>query len=241
MLGITYFTSVSRAALDLTTQLVIIAPVLLFAMVAHEYAHGYAAMKQGDLTAYHLGRLTWNPLKHIDPFMTILLPVVLAFMGGPIFGGAKPIPVDPGNYRQLKKGDIIVSLAGVGANMVIAIASVPVIVIVGMVGQSVPGLEKSLGILQVMLIQGIFINLILVAFNLIPIPPLDGSHVFKYLLPPQWALAYQRLGGIGLLILFAVLSFARPLIDAWLAPAYILRAAAELVYFPYILPNPFSS
>jgi Zn-dependent protease len=227
--------------LDLTQQLILVAPVLLFSMVAHEYAHGYAAYTQGDMTAYQLGRLTWNPLKHIDPFMTILLPVMLAFLGGPIFGGAKPVPVDPRNYRQYKRGDIIVSLAGVATNIVIAIASVPLVIAIGFVGSWLPGLVKPLGILQLMLIQGIFINLILAAFNLMPIPPLDGSHVFKYLLPPRWSLAYQRLAGVGLLLLFALLSFGRPLVNAWLSPAYYLRIVAERLYFPFMLPNPFSA
>lgn len=210
-------------------------------MVAHEYAHGYAAMKQGDTTAQDLGRLTWNPLKHIDPFMTVILPVMLAFMGGPIFGGAKPIPVNPNNYRNLRRGDILVSLAGVATNFVIAVVSVPVIVLVGMLGQALPGLERPLGILQLMLIQGIFINLLLASFNLIPIPPLDGSHVFKYLLPPKWAITYQRLGGIGLLVLFALLSFGRPLVDAWLSPVYTLSRFAATVYSSFTLPNPFSA
>lgn len=225
--------------MDAIQQLILIAPVLLFSMVAHEYAHGYAAFKQGDMTAYQLGRLTWNPIKHIDPFMTILLPLILAFVGGPIFGGAKPVPVNPRNYRHYRQGDIIVSLAGVATNVVIAVVSVPLVIGVGFLGASVPALTKPLGILQLMLVQGIFINLILAAFNLLPIPPLDGSHVFKYLLPPKWSLAYQRLAGVGFLLLFAVLSFGRPLVTAWLSPAYYLRALAEQVYFPYMLPNPF--
>ena len=228
------------AAVDPLQQLVLIAPVLLFSMVAHEYAHGYAAFKQGDMTAYQLGRLTWNPLKHIDPFMTVILPVMLALIGAPIFGGAKPVPVNPGNYRNYRKGDIIVSLAGVATNVLIAILIVPLIVGVGLLGQYLPGLVRPLGVLQQMLAAGIFVNLILAAFNLIPIPPLDGSHVFKYLLPPKWSIQYQRLGGVGLLVLFAVLSFARPLVNIWLAPAYILRALAEQFYFPYMLPNPFA-
>ncbi len=207
-------------------------------MVAHEYAHGYAAMKQGDPTAFQLGRLTWNPVKHIDPFMTIILPVVLFYVGGVIFGGAKPIPVNPRNYRHYRQGDIIVSLAGVVTNAAIAIACVPLIIGVGLLGQYVPDAVRPLGVLQQMLVGGIFINLILAAFNLIPIPPLDGSHVFKYLLPPAWSLQYQRLGGVGLLLLFAVLTFARPLVNAWLAPAFYLRALAEQFYFPFMLPNP---
>ncbi len=209
-------------------------------MVAHEYAHGYAALKQGDMTAYQLGRLTWNPLKHIDPFMTVILPLFLASLGKPILGGAKPVPVDPRNYRNYRQGDIIVSLAGVATNVLIAILIVPLIIGVWFLGQYLPSLVRPLGVLQQMLDHGIFINLILAAFNLIPIPPLDGSHVFKYLLPPKWSLQYQRLGGVGLLLVVAVLWFARPLVNIWLAPAHILAALAKQFYFPYMLPNPFA-
>ena len=223
------------------TLLALVAPVLLFAMVAHEYAHGYAALKQGDTTAQQLGRLTWNPLKHIDPFMTIILPLVLWALGQPIFGGAKPVPVDPRNYRQYRRGDIIVSLAGVATNLAIAIASVPVIILIGLLGQNLGSIERGLAILQQMLEVGIYVNLILVAFNLLPIPPLDGSHVFKYILPPKWSLAYQRLGGLGLLILFGLISFAPGILRAWLAPAFYLRVLAQQFYYPFMLPNPFSS
>ena len=226
-------------ALDFLQQLFLVGPVLLFSMVAHEYAHGYAAFRQGDMTAYQLGRLTWNPVKHIDPFMTILLPVMLAFFNLPIFGGAKPVPVNPRNYRNFKRGDIIVSLAGVATNLLIACCCVPLIVLIGLAGQAAPGLLRPLGVLQQMMMLGVVVNLILAAFNLIPIPPLDGSHVFKYLLPPRWSLAYQRLGGTGLLVLFAVLSFARGLVNLWLTPAYALRALAERLYVPFLLPNPF--
>jgi Zn-dependent protease len=222
------------------TQLALVAPVLLFAMVAHEYAHGYAAMRQGDMTAHQLGRLTWNPLKHIDPFMTVLLPLMLFAMHMPIFGGAKPVPVNPRNYRHYRRGDIIVSLAGVATNVLIALCCVPLIMLVGIVAQYVPSLIRSFAIIQQMLQVGILINLFLAAFNLLPIPPLDGSHVFKYLLPLKWALAYQRLAGLGFLLLFAVLYLARPVLDIWLAPVGYLRVLAESVYFPYMLPNPFS-
>jgi Zn-dependent protease len=222
-------------------QLALIAPVLLFSMVAHEYAHGYAAYRQGDLTAYQLGRLTWNPAKHIDPFMTIILPVVLAFLGGPIFGGAKPVPVNPRNYRQYRRGDIIVSLAGVTVNVLIALTCVPLIILVGVVAQQVPQLIRPMFVLQLMLMQGIVINLVLAAFNLIPIPPLDGSHVFKYLLPPQWSLRYQQIGAVGFFLLFALLSFGRPLVNAWMAPAFYVTRVAQQVYIPYLLPNPFDA
>jgi Zn-dependent proteases len=117
--------------LDKFQTFILIAPVLLFSMVAHEYAHGYAALRNGDPTAYQLGRLTWNPVKHIDPFMTILLPIMtfLGSHGTMLFGGAKPVPVNPRNYRNFKKGDIIVSLAGVTTNVIIALLCVPLIML----------------------------------------------------------------------------------------------------------------
>ena len=90
-------------------------------MVAHEYAHGYAALKQGDPTAYQLGRLTWNPLKHIDPFFTVILPMITFFTANFIFGGAKPVPVTPRNYRNYRRGDIIVSMAGIVTNLILAV------------------------------------------------------------------------------------------------------------------------
>jgi Zn-dependent protease len=221
-------------------QILLIAPVLLFSMVAHEYAHGYAALKQGDTTAYALGRLTWNPIKHIDPFMTILLPLLTWRLTGLIFGGAKPVPVIPRNYRNYKRGDIIVSLAGVATNFVIAICCIPLIVLVGWLGRTIPNLGTSGAILQAMLLYGILINLGLAAFNLIPIPPLDGSHVFKYILPPAWALGYQRLGARGLLILFLLVGFGAPVLDLWFAPVLALSRLATRAVFPYILPSPWT-
>ncbi len=208
-------------------------------MVAHEYAHGYAAMKQGDMTAYSLGRLTFNPLKHIDPFMTVILPLVLWAMGAPIFGGAKPVPVNPRNYRHYRRGDIIVSLAGIATNLLIAALSVPVIIVLGLIGRQFGAIERPIAVMQLLAVVGIQINLLLAFFNLLPIPPLDGSHVFKYLLPPAWSLQYQRLGGLGFFLLFALLSFARPVISWWLSPVEDLRNLAELFYFRYMLPNPF--
>lgn len=209
-------------------------------MVAHEYAHGYAALKQGDTTAYALGRLTWNPIPHIDPFMTIVLPLLTYFTTGIAFGGAKPVPVIPRNYRNFKRGDIIVSLAGVATNFLIAICCVPLIIIVGLIGRAAPGLSNTLAILQAMLLFGVLINLALAAFNLIPIPPLDGSHVFKYLLPPAWALNYQRLGARGLLILFLLIGFGSRILDFWFAPVFALSRLATRAVFPYILPSPWT-
>lgn len=209
-------------------------------MVAHEYAHGYAAFKQGDTTAYALGRLTWNPIPHIDPFMSILLPLLTWKLTGIAFGGAKPVPVIPRNYRNYKRGDIIVSLAGIVTNCIIAILCIPLIILIGFIGRTIPVLTNTSAILQAMLLYGVLINLGLAAFNLIPIPPLDGSHVFKYILPPAWALGYQRLGARGLLILFLLVGFGAPVLEIWFAPVFMLDKLATRAVFPYILPSPWT-
>src|SRR5687768_14402101 len=127
-------------------------------MVAHEYAHGYAALKQGDPTAQQLGRLTWNPIKHIDPFLTILMPVITYMAMGFIFGGAKPVPVNPRNYRNYRRGDIIVSLAGVTVNLALAVIMVLLAIVFGVVGSAL-GNSPVLGLLQHMAITGIWLNL----------------------------------------------------------------------------------
>jgi Zn-dependent protease len=226
--------------LERLDQLLLVAPMLLFSMVAHEYAHGYAALKQGDTTAYSLGRLTWNPLKHIDPFMTVLLPTFLWLVGAPIFGGAKPVPVNPRNYRQYRRGDIIVSLAGVVVNAGIALACTVLIIPIGLLGRQLPALVIPLAILQLMMITGVSLNLVLALFNLLPVPPLDGSRVFKYLLPPAWAIQYERIGAFGLILLMALLSVGRPLLSVWFAPLAHVMNVARSIYAPYMLPNPFA-
>jgi Zn-dependent protease len=228
--------------LDKVQQFLLVAPVLLFSMVAHEYAHGYAALRQGDPTAYQLGRLTWNPVKHIDPFFTILLPILTFFSGSFIFGGAKPVPVNPRNYRKFKRGDIIVSLAGIATNLVLAVLCTVLIVVVGLIGRAIPPLSSTLAILQRMLVMGILFNLILAMFNLLPIPPLDGSHVIKYLLPPAWGLRYQRVGmyGILLLVLIFMTGIGRPLLAFWMAPVNYVGGAAVRAVSPFVLPSTFT-
>jgi Zn-dependent protease len=209
-------------------SILLFAPVLLFSVIAHEIAHGYAALRQGDRTALDAGRLSWNPAKHIDPFFTILLPI-MTFVGSAaggrpmIFGGAKPVPVDPRNYRHLRRGDIIVSLAGVATNALIAVACLAAFALAGLAGRAAPALVETLGIIQAMCVIGVQLNALLIAFNLLPIPPLDGSHVFKYLLPARLALAYVRLARYGLLVLIALLAFGDRLLAAWMMPTF--RAA----------------
>lgn len=206
--------------------ILLVGPVLLFSVIAHEIAHGYVALLQGDRTALDAGRLSWNPIRHIDFFMTILLPLIMILgsmaVGGPpvVLGGAKPVPVDPRNYRHPRRGDILVSLAGVTTNLLVALLCVGLIALAGGIARSAPSLEITLGILQAMFVYGILLNAVLVAFNLLPIPPLDGSHVLKYLLPRPLAMQYVRFGRYGIVVLILLLSFGQRALDLWLTPAF---------------------
>jgi Zn-dependent protease len=181
-------------------------PVLIISIVVHEYAHGWMALRQGDQTAAMLGRLTMNPIPHIDPVGSILVPAMLVLMGsGAILGWAKPVPVNPRNFRNYKRGDILVSLAGVAANLILVGVFTLVFVIAAWGFRFFPNLAETWRVVIQMAQAGIFINFILILFNLIPIPPLDGSHVMYHLLPPHLAVRYRQIGQMGFLILFGLL------------------------------------
>ena len=140
-----------------------------------------------------------------------------------MFGGAKPVPVDPRNYKHPKRGDIIVSLAGVATNALIALVCLVLIALTGTLGHAVPALAETLGVMQAMFFMGVVLNAVLIAFNLLPIPPLDGSHVFKYLLPRALAEQYVRFGRFGLLALIILLQWGGRALDFWMSP--VLSAA----------------
>jgi Zn-dependent protease len=188
----------------ISLEFLVWAPVLLFSIVAHEYAHAEAAYRQGDDTAYMLGRITFNPLKHIDPFMSVIFPALLYMAGAPPFGAAKPVPVNPRKYRHYVRGDVIVSLAGIGANLVLFAVSAALFAGVGILAGTVPALEASLTIAQRMLFYGMWLNVVLAFFNLLPIPPLDGSHVFYHMLPPEAGMRFRRLQALGFLPILLV-------------------------------------
>ncbi len=218
-------------------QILLLAPVLLFSIVAHEYAHAEAAYRQGDMTAYMLGRLTLNPLKHIDPFLTIILPIMLLAAGGPAFGGAKPVPVNPRNYRNYRRGEIIVSLAGIATNLVLFVVSAIGYSVVGIIGRGFPGLTGSFAVLQSMMYFGMWVNLLLAFFNLIPLPPLDGSHVLKLVLPPAAGMQYRQLYALGFIPIMLVVWLLPGVVDAFLWPAHKLMAAAWVVVGTFRLPG----
>jgi Zn-dependent protease len=215
------------------------APVLLFSMVAHEYAHAEAAYRQGDDTAYVLGRLTMNPLKHIDPFMTVLLPILLWVTSGHkwTFGAARPVPVNPRKYRHYVRGDVIVSLAGIATNLALFFVFTGAFALIGVVGHGIPSLSDTMGILQRMAGFGMWFNLILAFFNLIPIPPLDGSHVFYHMLPPEAGLKYRQLARLGFLPIMAISYFLPGVVNVLLWPAVQLMHLGVAVVGGYHLPG----
>ena len=180
----------------------IVLVVLIFSAILHEVAHGYVADKLGDPTARLMGRLTLNPQKHIDPMMSIFLPLILIMSGSPvIFGPATPVPVDPFNLKEGRKDVAIVSLAGPLTNVAIAVFAALIIRLLNLQP------SQLLFALSPILILIVKLNLLLAIFNLLPIPPLDGSKVFALLLPEKDANTYLSYGSIGFFIIFALLIF----------------------------------
>jgi len=186
--------------------------VLLFAITIHEAAHGWAAMKFGDATAYHMGRVTINPIPHIDPIGTVLFPLMMMFTGIPLFGWAKPVPVNPINLRNPRRDNLWISAAGPLSNFAAATGFFILIRILKAVNPqafyTAPGLQGGFQLSQglvMILFYGILINTFLAIFNLIPIPPLDGSGVLMGLLSDEAAEKYDKIRPYGFIILIGLL------------------------------------
>lgn len=176
---------------------------VIFAITVHEVAHGWVAKKYGDNTAFALGRLTLNPIKHIDLFGTIILPGLLLMTGtGFIFGWAKPVPVDPRNFKNPLRDMAIVALAGPVANLLMALAWALITRLGVTIGAGAEAIALPLIYSGV---AGISINLVLALINLLPIPPLDGSRILTGILPSYWAWQYNRLERYGFIILLLLL------------------------------------
>lgn len=191
--------------------------VLIFSAIIHEYMHGWAAERMGDSTAKDAGRLTLNPLPHIDPVGSILMPVLLVLsQAGFIFGWAKPVPVNPRNFRDPKYGEAKVSLAGPMANLATAL-------FFGILLRFIPDqylyLESLVHII-------IFINVLLMVFNLLPIPPLDGSKVIAPFLPLSWRVRLYEMERYGMILVLAVVFFGFPLIWPLINFVYMVLAGA---------------
>lgn len=204
--------------------------MLLFSVVAHEYAHARVAVAQGDPTPAMLGRLTLNPLPHIDPIGSVLVPLLLVVLNaGFLFGWARPVPTVPRNYRNFRRGDILVSGAGVATNFALAAAFTVLAGILGAIGNPTGAPSGLLEGLRLMAGYGIFINLILGIFNVLPIPPLDGSHLFYHLLPARWGARYRAWGGQYGLLLVALVIMIPGVGRLLLAPAFWLFDLAAQV------------
>ncbi|MEN8140058.1 MAG: site-2 protease family protein [Thermodesulfobacteriota bacterium] len=178
-------------------QLVILIPVFLFALTVHEFAHGYVAGLCGDPTARLQGRLTFNPMRHLDPIGTLAI-----FLMG--FGWARPVPVDPRYFKKPKRDMVLVALAGPGANLLTMVASFLILLGLAMAGPAIPPFVGQP--LTLMFTWSIYINSILAIFNLIPIPPLDGSKVLITILPPKQARMVASMEGYGFFIIL-ILAF----------------------------------
>jgi Zn-dependent protease len=190
-----------------------IVPILIFSVVIHEMAHAWVALKCGDTTAKDLGRITLNPIPHIDLFGSILVPLFSILATGRVFiAWAKPVPIDPRNFRSFKRDDTLVTIAGPLSNLLIAFACVVFVIAFYYISGAVNPAEGSFGseflnYMVKMFYAGIFLNVSLAVFNMIPIPPLDGSHVLANLLPDELAFRYRNIGFMGIFIILALFNF----------------------------------
>lgn len=185
---------------------------ILLAVSFHEAAHGYAAYIEGDPTAKNAGRLTLNPIKHLDPVFSVLLPLLFVLSGSPvIFGGAKPVPINPYYFRRNKLSLFLVSAAGIMTNLILAFLNA---VLMGIF----PFLFDFFA-------TGIWINIFLFVFNALPIPPLDGSRIFMLLLPQNFQAIYRKAENYGLLLVFLFIYFLGDLIF------FIAKPIANIFFF----------
>jgi len=196
-------------------EIIILIPVLLFSIILHEFAHGFVAYRLGDDTAYYSGRLSLNPLKHIDPVGTVAVPALCALLGWPMFGWAKPVPVNPMRLSSPRRDMGKVALAGPAVNLLLAVVCALLLKIVLMLqgGLAETFLKSAFAFFQ----YGILVNVMLAVFNLIPIPPLDGGRIAVALLPVRTAIAYEQL-------------FAR--YGMWIVIGLILTGAVKYIILP---------
>jgi Zn-dependent protease len=209
---------------------VLTVPILFFSVIIHECAHGYVALRNGDPTAKDSGRLTLNPLPHIDPFGTILLPLTLVIMHSRIlFGWAKPVPVNPLNFRDMKSGLLQVAVSGPLSNIILSFicaVMLKILMLTSGLGLSSP--------LAIMFTFGIQINAVLAVFNLLPIPPLDGSMVLVALMPDRLAGQFRRLQVLGFLGIVLIIATPLGYYLIWFPAALIIGTFSKIVGVPFV-------
>jgi Zn-dependent protease len=199
--------------------IVIVIVVILLSMTLHEAMHAFMGYWLGDDTAKQQGRLTLNPLKHIDPFLTLLLPIMLALIGAPIFGGAKPVPFNPDRVRYDEWGAALVALAGPFTNFVIAFLAYGAAVLIG---QPIDFVSSPQDLAGLILQTTVFVNLGFFVFNMLPLPPLDGSRVLYALAPEFIRRVMETIERFGLIFIFALILLANDKIGT------VIRALIEL-------------
>jgi len=205
----------------LDPQTIVMLVLLIPSITVHEFMHGYAAYRLGDPTAKDAGRLTLNPIKSIDPFGTILLPLLMSIGGGPIFGYAKPVPYNPRYFKDLRKGELITGFAGPASNLGLALIGAAL----AWLALALVGISQSLA--QAVYLVGstlTMLNLVLMFFNLLPIPPLDGSSIVPIFLPNSAMNGWYQLQRYSFVILIALL---------WGLPALFPGFNPIGVYFTY--------
>lgn len=226
--------------MDLDSNIVMTAVVqvliLLMAVSVHEAAHAWTALRCGDSTAYELGRVTLNPLRHLDLFGSVLIPVILAFSGGPVFGWAKPTPVRLARLRRPRRDHLLVTAAGPISNILLGLLALAALAMTLAILGEEAGQTATASLLRdfeaasktasfpviFTLVQMAFLNGFLAIFNLLPIPPLDGGQIVLHLLPPDWARRYESIRPYGFMIVLglAILNVLVVLI----VPVYVIIA-----------------
>ncbi len=209
-----------------------ILPILLFSVVVHEISHGYMALRLGDPTAKLMGRLTFNPIPHIDPVGSILVPFFSLFIAGQIFiAWAKPVPINPLNFSNFRRDDILVSVVGPLSNILMTFVCTIFYIILFLLSPMI--LDLNLGLLTElwtflikMFMGGIYLNIILAVFNMIPIPPLDGSHVVASLLPDKLSIPYRQIGFLGIFVIILLMR-----VDGFRT---IFFTIVQLISYPFI-------
>jgi len=209
-------------------DLLIRAPVVLFSLTIHEFMHAWTAWKCGDDTALRQGRVTLNPVRHLDLFGTVMLFI------GPI-GWAKPVPVNPRNYENPKRDEILVSGAGVAANMALGIVCA---LVLRLFGGDILAIEQAGKVIFVMLMYGCLLNFGLAVFNLLPVPPLDGSHILEQLLPGELAQRFSQLGRMGMFLLLGLVLLDRNVHFSFLGYSHVSPMSVPLVFLMQVFAGP---
>ncbi len=185
---------------DSILRLIGFLPLFIISITVHEFAHAYTAFRCGDLTARSQGRMTLNPLKHIDLFGTVIMPMLSLASGFALIGWAKPVQVNRANFRDPIKNDLIVSAAGPVSNFILAVVILLALTVMGILHIEVNKLIEQI------LIYGIFLNVFLFCFNMLPIPPLDGSHILYDLFPNDYTARYLKMGLVGTVFILVILN-----------------------------------